>query len=199
MKRKIAQRRFNKTIFILTQGTVTEIEYFNYFKNTNRVLSLQIQVKSKNVTNAYDFVKYAIKNYKDEIKNYDEFWLVFDKDATDNSSFNNAISLAKKNKCHCAYSIQAFEIWFIHHFKQYSSPLGRQHYSRELSKLLGFPYDKNEKSIKQIVTKLYPKFDDAIINSEKSFNQFDHSNPAIEESSTTVFKLAKSIREFKIN
>jgi hypothetical protein len=156
-------------------------------------------VKSKHETNAYDFVKYAINNFQDEIKNYDEFWLVFDKDATETTNFNNAISLATKNKCHCAYSIQAFEIWFIHHFKQYSSPLDRQHYSRELSKLLGFPYDKSEKSTKRIVEELYPRFDEAIINSEKSFNQFDHSNPATEESSTTVFILAKSIREFKKN
>jgi hypothetical protein len=199
MKRRIGQKRFNKTIFILTQGTVTEVEYFKYFKNTNRVLSLQIQVKSKHETNAFDFVKYAIKNFQDEIRNYDEFWLVFDKDATEISDFNDAIALAKKSKCYCAYSIQAFEIWFIHHFKPYSTPLGRQHYGRELSKLLGFQYDKSERVTKRIVEELYLKFDDAIINSEQSFNQFDHLNPANEESTTTVFKLAKSIKEFKKN
>mgnify|MGYP000866535990 CR=1 FL=1 len=199
MKRSIGQKRFNKTMFILTQGTVTEVEYFKYFKNTNRVLSLQIQVKSKHETNAHDFVKYAIDNYQDEIKNYDEFWVVFDKDATDNTDFNRAIALATRNKCICAYSIQAFEIWFIHHFKPYSSPLDRQQYGRELSKLLGFPYDKSERSTKRIVEELYSRFDEAIINSEQTYNQFNHLNPASEESSSTVFLLAKSIKEFKKN
>ena len=96
MKRVIGKKRFNKTIFIFTQGSVTEVEYFNYFKNKNRVKSLQIQVKTKHETNALNFVKYAVKNYKQEIKEFDEFWLVFDKDATDITDFNNALKIAKK-------------------------------------------------------------------------------------------------------
>lgn len=197
MKRVIGKKRFNKTIFIFTQGSVTEVEYFNYFKNKNRVKSLQIQVKTKHETNALNFVKYAVKNYKQEITEFDEFWLVFDKDATDITDFNNALKIAKKNSCYCAYSIQAFEIWFIHHFKQYSAPLDRNSYSKELTNLLGLQYDKSVRVARQIVDKLYPKFDDAIINSKASFNNFDHLNPASEESSTTVFMLAESIKEFK--
>ena len=75
--------------------------------------------------------------------------------------------------------------------------MDRQLYGRELSKLLGFQYDKSERVTRRIVEELYLRFDEAIINSERTFNQFDHLNPASEESSTTVFKLAKSIKEFK--
>lgn len=198
MKRVIGQKRCKKTIFILTQGTVTEPVYFKFFQDTNRVKSLQISVKQKHETNAYNFVKYATRIFQDEIRYYDEFWLVFDKDATETTDFNNAISLANKHKCHCAYSIQAFEIWFIHHFKPYSYPLDREQYGRILSNLLGFQYDKSERVTRAVVRELYSRFDEAIINAEETFNKFDHNNPASEESSTTVFKLAKSIREFKI-
>jgi hypothetical protein len=141
-------------------------------------------------TNALQFVEKALKIYKDEIINYDEFWLVFDKDANNEDVFNQAINKAKTSKCNCAYSIQAFEIWMIHHYKIFSSPLSRHDYSKELTKLLGFEYEKDRETAKKVAQALYPKIHDALKNSEISYNQ-NGSKPI--ESSTTVFKLINSI------
>jgi len=194
MRRKIGKRKFRKTIFILTQGTVTEYKYFSILRNHLKLKSVNVKVAHRHVTNALHFVRKAIRAYSSEIKDYDEFWLVFDKDETNESDLNEAIRLATKNRIKCAYSIQAFEIWLIHHFKKYYAPLDRNLYEKELTKLLGYKYDKSKEMAEKIIRDLITKIDKAIINSENSYNRFDHKNPAIEESSTTVFMLVKSIK-----
>ena len=52
--------------------------------------------------------------------------MVFDKD--DYPDFDEAIELAKKNGFEVAYSNQAFELWFLLHFKKYSGKLHRREY-----------------------------------------------------------------------
>lgn len=197
-KRKIGNRKFNKRIFILCQGKVTEPLYFRHFSVSNNIKGLHLAVQYNHITNALHFVNDALKTYQDEIKQYDEFWVIFDKDETSNDDFNRAIANAEKNGLKCAYSNQAFELWFIHHFKILSSPMNRTQYSAELSNLLELNYSKDSKTTKKIIEKIFPLFDNAISNSEKSYNDFEHNSPAIEESSTTVFKLAKEIRKFFI-
>lgn len=201
MIRQNKQRRFKKTIFILCQGKITEPTYFGFFKNENKIPNLHLKVQFENESNAYKFVERNLKCYIEEIKSYDEFWFVFDKDETNNDDFNKAIELAVKKKCKVAYSNQAFELWLIHHFQALFAPYHRDNLNNKLSQLLGFDYSKDKDCAKKVVKELYPKFQDAIENSEKSFNSFDYEprNPAKEESSTTVFMLAKSIREFIVN
>ena len=197
MKRTNNQRKFNKTIFILCQGEVTEVQYFKCVSEQIRFIKkVALTIKSYHNSNALQFIKYAIRNYKDDIISYDEFWVVFDKDETSNDDFNKAVNLAKKCKLKVAYSNQAFEVWLIHHFQEFYSGLDRNNYKATLNKLLKFDYGKEEKTARRVAATLFPKIEDAIKNSENSYNKIDKTTPANEESSTTVFKLAKSILNY---
>lgn len=196
-KRIKKPRKLKKTIFIFCQGTKTEFKYFEHIKKEIRMAeanpTVEIKIASQHKSNALQFVKYVNRNYIEEKDLYDEFWLVFDKDETSNDDFNKAVDLAIKQKSKVAYSNQAFELWLIHHFQELYSKMDRSHYSTKLSQLLGFKYDKDEKTAKKIAEFLFPKIQDAILNAENSFNKIEKSNPANEESSTKVYELAKSI------
>jgi hypothetical protein len=75
---------------------------------------------------------------------YIETWCVFDKDDFSNDSFANAIALAEKNQIKCAYSIEAFEIWYMLHFNYYDTAFSRYQYQEKLTELLKRPYLKND-------------------------------------------------------
>ncbi|HPI20538.1 MAG TPA: RloB family protein [Candidatus Kapabacteria bacterium] len=197
MKRTSSQRKFNKTIFILCQGTVTEVQYFNHISEQiwfNK--NVAIKIKPYHNSNALQFIRLAIKNYKDDINSYDEFWVVFDKDETSDDDFNKAVNLAEQSKLKVAYSNQAFEVWLIHHFQELFSAFDRNDYETTLNKLLEFDYGKDEKTAKKVAETLFPKIEEAIKNSENSYNKIEKSNPANEESSTMVYQLAKSILNY---
>ena len=66
-------------------------------------------------------------------KIYDHYWVVFDKDNTQNQTFNESIDLARRNGFQVAYSNQAFELWFLLHFDYISGPLHRNHYAARLT------------------------------------------------------------------
>jgi hypothetical protein len=78
---------------------------------------------------------------------YIEVWCVFDKDDFSDESFENAIRLAERNQIKCAYSIEAFEIWYMLHFNYYDSALSRGQYIEILSELLEEPYLKNNEKM----------------------------------------------------
>jgi len=197
MKRTNSQRKFNKTIFILCQGEVTEYEYFQNIKKQIRFSEkVALTIKPYHNSNALQFIKYAIRNFKEDINSYDEFWVVFDKDATSNDDFNKAVYLAEQSKLKVAYSNQAFEVWLIHHFQELYSGLDRNDYETKLNKLLEFDYGKDEKTAKRVAETLFPKIEEAIKNLENSYNKIEKSNPANEESSTMVYQLAKSILNY---
>jgi len=198
MKRKISKRKVDKSIFIISQGQVTEPEYFKYFQRNKRIVSLDIKVNHENESDALKFVKKSILRYNDYFSNYDECWLIFDKDETPDNSFNEAIKFAEKKKWHVAYSNQAFEFWFILHFELYKGQLHRSNYKNRLTSHIGFQYLKNDKnSLQKLCELLESKLDDAIKNAETVFHSFiDQNNPAQNESSTTVHFLVKEIKNF---
>lgn len=61
---------------------------------------------------------------------FDRVWVVFDKD--DNDDFDAAIDLARKYGFECAWSNEAFELWYLLHFVYLDSAVGRSDYIRKL-------------------------------------------------------------------
>ena len=74
---------------------------------------------------------------------YDQVWCVFDVEDYAPEDIRSAMQLAKSHQIQIACSNQAFEIWFLLHFHYYNNALDRSQYTGSLSKLLGFPYEKN--------------------------------------------------------
>ena len=65
-----------------------------------------------------------------------------------------------------------------------------------LSHLLGFRYGKTKGDSMKVFNVIYPKTRIAIGNAQKILESFDGSNPAKEESSTTVHQLVEQLLQF---
>ncbi len=103
-----------------------------------------------------------------------EIWLVFDKDERgnpkDNQDFNKSIQLSEKQGFKVAYSNDAFELWFVLHFKYTDADVLRSEHHDYLSNMLDCNYEKQGKNkdfSKNLYSKLLEKQPVAIKNAEK--------------------------------
>jgi len=97
---------------IVTEGTETEVNYFNSikkiiehsFKNNIVVDKVSLKVEGTGRSTKV-LVKEAIK--KRSLGSYSEVWVIFDKD--DNEDFDEAIEFAKKENLNVAWSNECFD------------------------------------------------------------------------------------------
>ena len=188
------------TILIVCEGQNTEPSYFNQFR-----LSTATVVPIGEGYSTDSLVRRAEELSRDG--EYDQVWCVFDADPTpDNphhsANFNRAIQLAEANGFGLAYSNQAFEYWLILHFNDHQGgKMDRSTYDDKLNKLLKpFAVSYDGKGCKRITEELFDVLDErkllAISRAKRNFNRLDHSNPAMEESSTTVFQLVEELLKY---
>lgn len=191
------------TILIVCEGENTEPSYFSQFK-----LSTATVKAIGEGYNTVSLVNRAIKLSKE--KSYDQVWCVFDKDDFSANDFNNAITLTKANNFGVAYSNQAFEYWIILHFDDHQGGgMHRDDYNNKINTLLkpfGITYDgKGTKLITEEIFELLDGYDEkiskerkivAIDRAKRNYNNHNHSNPANEESTTTVYKLVEEILKY---
>jgi hypothetical protein len=196
------------TILIVCEGENTEPSYFRQFKLSTATI--------KPVGEGYNtisLVKRAIDLANEN--SYDQVWCVFDADPKPDNpnqakNFNDAIKLANKNGFGIAYSNQAFEYWLILHLDDHQGgAMNRSDYNDKINELLkpfGLTYEgENSKIVTNEIFEVLDGIDKktnkerkrlAISRAEKSYNRLDHSNPAKEESSTTVFRLIEELLKY---
>jgi hypothetical protein len=197
-KRKTDLTRLQKTrklrrILIVCEGEKTEPNYFKKFPGNPLVYDcLDVQGTGYNTES---LVKKAIEMQQDALNErnpYIEIWCVFDKDDFNIDVFKSAIQLAGKNQIKCAYSIEAFEIWFMLHFGYYDSALSRSQYKEKLSELLKKPYLKNDENMFALLKDRQNK---AIQNARTLFSKQCSLNLKDQNPITTVFKLVERLIE----
>lgn len=202
LNRSTPTKNVKPTILIVCEGVNTEPSYFKQF----RLSSATIKAIGKG-SNTISLVKQAI-----DLKvsgSYDEVWCVFDKDEFPAQNFNSAIEIANTNGINVAYSNQAFEYWLILHFEDHQGgAMERSEYTvtiNEYLKEFGISYDGNgSKIVDQDFFDLMASRDSdgrkrielAVLRAKRNYNQWDHKSLAIEESTTTVFKLVEHIRKY---
>lgn len=191
------------TILIVCEGENTEPSYFNQF----RLSSATVKPVGEGY-NTISLVNRAIQLANE--KSYEQVWCVFDKDDFSDNDFNNAIIMAQANNFGLAYSNQAFEYWLILHFNDHQGGgMHRDDYNDKINKLIKpfkVVYDgKKSKMIDEDFFELLDGFDEkteekrvdlAIKRAERNYKQHNHSNPAKEESTTTVFQLVKELLKY---
>ncbi len=208
LKRPRAKLIEKPTILIVCEGKNTEPSYFKQFRlSTATVKSLGEGY------NTISLVKRALE--LSQKSNYDQVWCVFDADPKPDNlkqeqNFNEAIKLSIQNGFGVAYSNQAFEYWLILHFDDHQGGgMHRNDYNVKINKLLKpfkVTYDGNgSKVVEEEFFELLEGVDEktnqkrvdlAIIRAERNYKQFDHTNPAKEESSTTVFRLVEELLKY---
>ncbi len=203
LERPIAELLEKPSILIVCEGENTEPSYFNQFRITS--------AKVKSVGEGYNTVSLVNRTLElAQQGNYDKVWCVFDKDDFPYEDFNNAIQIAEANNFGVAYSNQAFEYWLILHFNDHQGGgMHRDDYNKIINNLLKpfkATYDGNgNKIVEEDFFELLDGIDSktkrkrvdlAITRAERNFDNFDHINPAKEESSTTVFRLVKELMKY---
>ena len=139
-------REIKQRFFIICEGK-TEKNYFDGFKLT----SAKVKAIDKKGKNALTLLSEALIA-KDLNKDYDQYWIVFDRDEQTNS-FDQIIEVfnkAKQNSLNIAFCNQCFELWYLLHFQNVTSATETKQLIKKLDKFLSSPggskYSKKDKS-----------------------------------------------------
>jgi hypothetical protein len=190
--RRAEGTRQPRIILIVCEGSKTEPNYFRAFPENQRVYD-EVDIHGTGY-NTVSLVQKAIQLRNEAQKNhkpYQEVWCVFDRDSFPWESFNEAIALSKREKIRCAYSIEAFELWYLLHFNYYDAALSRAQYKEKLTDALGTEYLKNDT---RMYERLKSKQKKAIQNAKKL--NISQCNKAIQDQNpvTTVFELVEKLQ-----
>ena len=191
LSRKVNTRSLRR-ILIVCEGEKTEPNYFKCFPQNPLVFDdIDIQGTGFNtVSLVRETIRLKAKADRDS-KPFIEVWCVFDKDSFTAQDFTEAIRLAGVNGIKCAYSIEAFELWYLLHFNYCDSALSRTQYKGMLSEQLGKTYTKNSPEMYKL---LEAKQKTAIKNAKRLYESqkalpCHQQNPV-----TTVFRLVEKLR-----
>jgi hypothetical protein len=188
---RIENTRKLRRILIVCEGEKTEPNYFKKFPETPDVYD-RIDVHGTGY-NTVSLVKEAVRLKNEALRRrepYIEVWCVFDKDDFSISSFNEAIKLTAVSGLRCAYSIEAFELWYMLHFNYYDMALSRSQYIKKLSELLKKTYLKNDEGMYELLESRQAQ---ALQNARNLYNKqsvfpLKERNPV-----TLVFKLVERL------
>jgi hypothetical protein len=190
-------REINKTFLIICEGQ-TEKLYFDAFP--------VVSAKVRSVDTGSSKMA-LVKKAEDERKkgDYDEVWCVFDLDRDpskgpqQNSDFNNAVSQCAQKGFGCAYSNDAFELWYVLHFALLQQQHDRSICYDRLSKEWGINYEKDGK-VKAFASTVYSRLadhmDTAIKNARKLTSGKEPLQPHKQNPITMVFELVEELRKY---
>lgn len=197
-RRRYRTTPVRKRILIVCEGEKTEPNYFEAFRRElpRGVVELEIIGTGDNTLNV---VNKAIEERNEQANTnraYDQTWAVFDKDSFSDQRFNEAVFLAEREKVGCAYSNEAFELWYLLHFEFYQNAASRTQYSGLLSNHLGRPYQKNDI---EIFATLRQQGDvhQAVRWAKELSERYDHRSPAQNNPATHVFKLVEELLVYR--
>ena len=202
-KRKINIREYRLYYLIVCEGEKTEPNYFESLRKELPVGVLNIEIEGTG-RNTSSLVDYTIKIRGKSIKNYDKVWAVFDKDSFPNKNFNDAIAKAEANNINCAWSNEAFELWFLLHFQFVNNAMNRDNYKayleREIKRKTGnklYKYKKNAKDTYLLLEK-YGDKNQAIIWAKELKNLYSDQKFHTHNPCTLVYKLIEELLSHQI-
>jgi hypothetical protein len=206
--RVVGRRPTLRYYLIVSEGTKTEPLYFEGLKKQLPVEVLDlIAIDIEGIgQNTLQIVERARKLSDERAKKnflppYNEVWAVFDRDSFPSQNFNNAINRADALGIRCAWSNEAFELWYLLHFQFVQNGMSRKQYQafleRELSKKLGAPfsYEKNAATLYELLQK-YGNQAQAIVWAKRLERTFQDRDFATHNPCTMVYGLIESINGF---
>lgn len=193
-------------ILIVCEGEKTEP---NYFKSFDQMQYGSVVYETKcegGKINTMQVVDKAIDLRNKAMSTgtpYDTVWAVFDKDDFPISSFNAAITKAEQHSIGCAWSNEAFELWYVFHFVNRVTAMSREEYKKAISKHVNesstynlktkYAYKKNDPISRTIMT-AYGDETRAIRYAQSQADSFDDTRYATHNPCTMVYKLVSLLR-----
>lgn len=187
-------------ILVVCEGEQTEPSYFESFPTNLKGITVKLDCIPGNKKNQpSQILDRAINLAKQSKINYDQIWIVFDKDDTLDEDFNKTILEANKKKIKIAWSNEAFELWYVLHFQECTSSLSRKDYKKLIEKGLNknnkgkkIEYSKNRKDMFDLLSK-YGDRDAALSRAKKCNNQFDCQHYSKHNPATIVCFLVETM------
>jgi hypothetical protein len=167
--RSIESREKRVYFLVICEGEKTEPNYFEGLKKdlpvgTLIIADMTIKGTGRNTESLVDF---TIKYRRKSNQKFDRTWAVFDRDSFTEDQFNSAIIRAEANEINCAWSNEAFELWFLLHFQFVNHGMPRQDYQSYL-----------EREIKRVSQKEYT-YKKNYINTYSILKQYGDQQQAI--------------------
>ncbi len=129
--RRPGSRPGGRCILIVCEGAETEPNYFKSLRDFLKLSIIQVQIQgraSAPITVINEALKQVEKREQEiernpNLKRFEAVWCVFDvENPHHNSTFDQAVQIAKQNKFQLAVSNPAFEFWYILHFEYTTRP-----------------------------------------------------------------------------
>lgn len=167
-KRRVEFKSKRKFYLIVCEGEKTEPNYFESLKSSLpkgvlELTNIDIDGTGRNTMSIIQEAVKLQKRYEDKyLRTIDRVWAVFDKDSFPDRNFNNAINKGENStpKINCAWTNEAFELWYLLHFNYYNTPIQREQYQRLIEKEVinasgktDFKYEKNSTTMFQILNR----------------------------------------------
>lgn len=124
-------KRFNKKTLILCEGKV-ETLYFKMLKEKYSKSNIRVSILEES-TQGSKLVDKAIKKSKE----FEEVYVVFDRDELTNPQLSKALTLAKRNNIKMLLTVRQFEYWLLLHFENYQSSTDKQKLEQKLCYHMG--------------------------------------------------------------
>jgi hypothetical protein len=150
-KKKKESRELVTYFLIVCEGEKTEPNYFKSFPKKVGKFIYDIKYDGGGIS-TLKVVEKAIELKNNSKQKYDRVWAVFDRDSFKSNSFNSAILKARAHGINCAWSNQAFELWYLLHFHNRITAMDRKEYQKAIEEAVNeklknkkkpFQYAKN--------------------------------------------------------
>ena len=195
---KKKKRELVAYFLIVCEGEKTEPNYFKSFPKRNGKIVYDLKFDGGGIS-TLKVVEKAIELRDSSKQKYDRVWAVFDRDSFKANSFNSAILKAKANNVECAWSNQAFELWYLLHFHNRITSMHRNEYKKAIEKsinqrlsLNSFKYKKNSVNMFSVLQK-HGNQEQAIKWAKEMNKNFDGEKYSDYNPSTQVYKLVEEL------
>lgn len=198
-----SKRRF---FLIVCEGEKTEPNYFESLKNdlpkgVLDVCAFKIVGTGHNTVSLVNNAMTLRNNWQTQTNRpIDKLWIVFDKDSFSDQSFNSAIQtcIAAPN-VDCAWTNEAFELWYLLHFHYYNTGISRKQYQDLIEEnfkqkgLKGYVYKKNSTEMYSLL-ETHASKENAIKNAVKLEKLYvGQQNYSTQNPCTMVYKLVAEL------
>ena len=158
--KKSTPRELVTYFLILCEGEKTEPNYFKSFPKKVGKIIYDIEFEGGRIS-TIKVVEKAIELRDKSKQKYDRVWAVFDRDSFKANSFNSAILKARANDIKCAWSNEAFELWYLLHFHNRVTAMNRTEYEKAIEEAVNgklgkktFEYKKNSTAMYALLNKI---------------------------------------------
>ncbi|MBN1758025.1 MAG: RloB domain-containing protein [Chitinispirillaceae bacterium] len=183
----------------MCEGTKTEPNYFDSIRKLlpPNIVSLQIEGIGANTLSLVERARDLKDSRIATDYPFDQVWVVFDHDSFPPDAFDNAITSAVAEGMQCAWSNEAFELWYVLHFEYRDTATSREDFGRILSRYLNEPYLKNSSEMYWKLSRLGNQ-QQAIARARKLDEDFKIRQipPSGANPCTTVYQLVEELNRY---